>query len=149
MRLIGLAVVVAASLVLLPLAAEAQQAPVRARIAVFFAGSPETAYDERTWGPSFVAALRSLGWVDGQNLVLEWRYSEDQDERRRALAEDFVQRKLDVIVVQSTTETVEIKRATTTIPVVMVLVGDPVGAGLVREPCPTGREHHRHITDDK
>ena len=116
-----------------PRAAEAQQAPARARIAVFFAGSRQTAYgSERTWGPSFVAALRSLGWFEGQNLVLEWQYSEDQNERRRALAEDFVQRKLDVIVVQSTTETVEIKRATTTIPVVMVLVGDPVGAGLVQ-----------------
>jgi putative ABC transport system substrate-binding protein len=114
-----------------PLAAEGQQGPVRARIAVFFSGSPQTAF-EQTWGRSFVSQLRNLGWVEGQNLALEWRYSEDQDDRRRALAEDFVRRKLDVIVVQSTTETVEMKRATTTIPVVMVLIGDPVGAGLVQ-----------------
>jgi putative tryptophan/tyrosine transport system substrate-binding protein len=111
--------------------AQAQQAPVRARIAVFFSGSPQTAF-ERTWGRSFVSALRDLGWMEGENLVLEWWYSEDQAERRRALAEDFVRRKLDVVVVQSTTETVEMKRATTTIPVVMVLIGDPVGAGLVQ-----------------
>jgi putative ABC transport system substrate-binding protein len=114
-----------------PLGAEGQQRPVRARIAVFFSGSPQTAF-EQTWGRSFVSQLRNLGWVEGQNLALEWRYSEDQDDRRRALAEDFVRRKLDVIVVQSTTETVEMKRATTTIPVVMVLIGDPVGAGLVQ-----------------
>jgi putative ABC transport system substrate-binding protein len=114
-----------------PVAVEAQQRPVRARIAVFFSGSPQTAF-EQTWGRSFVSQLRNLGWVEGQNLALEWRYSEDQDDRRRALAEDFVRRKLDVIVVQSTTETVEMKRATTTIPVVMVLIGDPVGAGLVQ-----------------
>jgi ABC-type uncharacterized transport system substrate-binding protein len=114
-----------------PDAVEAQQRPVRARIAVFFSGSPQTAF-EQTWGRSFVSQLRNLGWVEGQNLALEWRYSEDQDDRRRALAEDFVRRKLDVIVVQSTTETVEMKRATTTIPVVMVLIGDPVGAGLVQ-----------------
>jgi ABC-type uncharacterized transport system substrate-binding protein len=70
--------------------------------------------------------------VEGANLVLEWWYSEDEAERRRVLAEDFVRRKLDVIVVQSTTETVAMKQATTTIPVVMVLIGDPVGAGLVQ-----------------
>jgi ABC-type uncharacterized transport system substrate-binding protein len=114
-----------------PVTVEAQQRPVSARIAVFFSGSSQTAF-EQTWGRSFVSQLRNLGWVEGQNLALEWRYSEDQDVRRRALAEDFVRRKLDVIVVQSTTETVEMKRATTTIPVVMVLIGDPVGAGLVQ-----------------
>ena len=111
--------------------AQAQQVRIPARIAVFFSGSPQTAF-ERTWGRSFVAALRELGWVEGANLVLEWWYSEDQAERRRVLAEDFVRRKLDVIVVQSTTETVAMKQATTTIPVVMVLIGDPVGAGLVQ-----------------
>ena len=111
--------------------AQAQPAPARARIAVLFSGSPQTAF-ERTWGRTFVAALRDLGWAEGENLALEWWYSEDRDDRRRALAEDFVRRQLDVIVVQSTPETVAMKRATTTIPVVMVLIGDPVGAGLVQ-----------------
>jgi putative tryptophan/tyrosine transport system substrate-binding protein len=111
--------------------AQAKQVRIPARIAVFFSGSPQTAF-ERTWGRSFVAALREFGWVEGANLELEWWYSEDQAERRRVLAEDFVRRKLDVIVVQSTTETVAMKHATTTIPVVMVLIGDPVGAGLVQ-----------------
>ena len=114
-----------------PVAGEAQQAPVRVRIGVFFSGSPQSGF-ERTWGRTFVSALDDLGWTEKQNLVIEWRYSEDQDDRRRAIAEDFVRRKMDVVVVQSTTETVEMKRATTTVPVVMVLIGDPVGAGLVQ-----------------
>jgi putative ABC transport system substrate-binding protein len=113
-----------------PLAAGGQQVPVRARIGVFFSSSPKNAF-ERTLGRSFVSALRDLGWVEGQSLVLEWRYSEDQEDRRRALVAEFVRLKVDVIVVQSTPETVVTKRATNTIPVVMVEVGDPVGAGLI------------------
>jgi putative ABC transport system substrate-binding protein len=113
-----------------PIGAEAQQGPVR-RIGVFLSGSSQTGF-ERTWGRTFVSALRDLGWVEKESFVVEWKYSEDQDDRRRALAEDFVRRKMDVVVVQSTTETVEMKRATTTVPVVMVLIGDPVGAGLVQ-----------------
>jgi putative tryptophan/tyrosine transport system substrate-binding protein len=113
-----------------PLAVWAQQAPGRARIGVFFSGSPQTAF-EGTWGRSFVSALRTLGWVEGQNLAVEWRYSEDQEQRRRAIVEEFIRLKVDVIVIQSTPETAVTKRITSTIPVVMVLVGDPVGSGLV------------------
>jgi putative tryptophan/tyrosine transport system substrate-binding protein len=113
-----------------PLAGEAQQAPTRARIGVFFSGSPQTAF-ERTWGRSFVSAMRDLGWVQDQNLALEWRYSEDREDRRRAVVEEFVRLKVNAIVVQSTPETAVTKRITHSIPVVMVLVGDPVGSGLV------------------
>jgi putative ABC transport system substrate-binding protein len=118
-------------LLAVPLAAEAQQAPVRARIGVFLTGSPQTPYAQRTWGPSFVSTLRDLGWVEGKNLVLEWRYSEDQENRRRAIIEEFTRLKVDVIVVPSTPEMIVTKRVTQTIPVVMVLVGDPVGTGLI------------------
>ena len=114
----------------LPLTAAAQTVSARARVGVFFSGSPQTAF-ERTWGRSFVSALRSLGWVEAQNLVVEWRYSEDQEERRRAIVDEFLRLKADVIVVQSTPETAVTKRLTSTTPVVMVLVGDPVGSGLV------------------
>jgi putative ABC transport system substrate-binding protein len=113
-----------------PLAAEAQPRPVNARIGVFFSGSPQTAF-ERTWGRSFISALGPLGWTEGQNLLLEWRYSEDRDDKRRAIVEEFLQLKVDVIVVQSTPESLVAKRMTTTVPMVMVLIGDPVGAGLV------------------
>jgi putative ABC transport system substrate-binding protein len=113
-----------------PLDAEARQAPIRARIGVFFSGSPQTAF-EQTWGRSFVSSLRDLGWVENQNLALEWRYSEDREDRRRAIVEEFVRLKVNVIVVQSTPETAVTKQVTKTIPVVMVLVGDPVDSGLV------------------
>jgi putative tryptophan/tyrosine transport system substrate-binding protein len=131
MRLIGLAIVLVLSLILAPLAVEAQSAPTRARIGVFLTGSAQTPYAQRTWGPSFVSALRGLGWVEGKNLVLEWPYSEDQEDRRRAIVEEFIRLKVDVIVVPSTPEMIVTKRATKTIPVVMVLVGDPVGTGLI------------------
>ena len=111
--------------------AEAQRPPSRARIGVFFSGSPHTAF-ERTWGRSFVSALGSLGWVEGDNLTLEWRYSEDREDRRHAIVEEFLKLKVDVIVVQSTPESLVAKRLTKTVPVVMVLVGDPIGSGLVK-----------------
>jgi putative tryptophan/tyrosine transport system substrate-binding protein len=111
---------------------QAQRPPARARIGVFFSGSPETGF-ERTWGRSFASALGQLGWKEGQNLTLEWRYSEDREDRRRAIIEELLRMKVDVMVVQSTPESIMAKRMTTTVPVpvVMVLVGDPVGAGLV------------------
>ena len=56
--------------VLVPLAGEAQQASARARVAVFFAGFPQSFGSERTWGPTFVSALRNLGWSEGNNLAL-------------------------------------------------------------------------------
>ena len=132
---------VASGLVSAPLAAEAQPRPVNARIGVFFSGSPQTAF-EWTWGRSFVSALGLLGWTEGQNLLLEWRYSEDRDDKRRAIVEEFLQLKVDVIVVQSTPESLMAKRMTTTVPMVMVLIGDPVGAGLVTslaKPAETSR----------
>jgi len=113
-----------------PIVVEAQRPLVKARIGVFFSGSPQTAF-ERTWGRSFVSALGLLGWTEGQNLSLEWRYSEDRDDQRRAIVEEFLQLKVDAIVVQSTPESLVAKRMTTTVPIVMVLIGDPVGAGLV------------------
>ena len=113
-----------------PLSARAQRPPTRARIGVFFSGSPHTAF-ERTWGQSFASALGDLGWAEGRNLTLDWRYSEDRDDRRRAIVEEFVRLKVDVIVVQSTPESLITKQLTTTIPVVLVLVGDPVGSGIV------------------
>jgi len=98
-----------------PLAADTLYAAAGPRVAVFFSGSPASRFEE-TSGRTFLDALRSVGWVDGHNITVEWHYSEDNDERRRTLAEDFVRRKLDVIVVQSTPEALAIKRTTATIP---------------------------------
>ena len=121
----------AGGLLAAPLAAGAQQAPTRARIGLFLPGAAQNPYVQHVLGSTFVPVLRDLGWVEGKNLVLEWRYSEDQEDRRRAIVDEFIRLKVDVIVVPTTPEMIVTQRATKTIPVVMVLVGDPVGTGLI------------------
>jgi putative tryptophan/tyrosine transport system substrate-binding protein len=75
--------------------------------------------------------LRDLGYVEGQNLAVEWRYSEGKAERFADLAAELVRHQVDVIVTMSTPAALAAKQATQTIPIVMVYVADPVGTGLV------------------
>jgi putative ABC transport system substrate-binding protein len=71
------------------------------------------------------------GYVEGRDVVIEWRSAMGDYARIPELAADLVQRKVDVIVVDSTVATQAVKRATSNIPIVMALVADPVGSGLV------------------
>ena len=80
---------------------------------------------------AFWIRLKELGYVEGQNLVIEARWAEGDYERLPALVGDLVGRKVDVIVTTATRATLVAKAATTTIPIVAVGVGDPVGNGLV------------------
>jgi putative tryptophan/tyrosine transport system substrate-binding protein len=80
---------------------------------------------------SFRQGLRDLGYLEGRNLVLEQRYSEEGEERFLSLAVELLALKVDVLVTSSTPATVAAKRATRTTPIVMATVLDPVGAGLV------------------
>jgi putative ABC transport system substrate-binding protein len=75
--------------------------------------------------------LRDRGYVEGQNLRIEWRYSEGKAERFPELAAELVRQKVDLIVAMSTPAALAAKHATQTIPIVMVYVADPVGTGLV------------------
>jgi putative tryptophan/tyrosine transport system substrate-binding protein len=75
--------------------------------------------------------LSKLGWIEGKNLTIEYRFSEQKNERLPELAADLVRLKVDLIVVTEPTPALAAKNATTTIPIVMTTVGDPVGAGLV------------------
>jgi putative ABC transport system substrate-binding protein len=75
--------------------------------------------------------LRTLGYVEGENIAIEWRYSEGKAERFADLAAELVALKVDVIVTMSTPAALAAKQATQTIPIVMVYVADPVGTGLV------------------
>ena len=75
--------------------------------------------------------LRDSGWVEGQNIALEYRFAEGKVDRLPDLAAQLVRRKVDIIVSQSTPGATAAKKVTGTIPVVMVPVGDPVGVGLV------------------
>src|SRR5882724_7642988 len=79
----------------------------------------------------FQPALRALGYIQGQNLILEFRYAEGRNERFPSMAADVVGLKPDVIVADSTPAAIAAKRATTVIPVVFVNVSDPVGTGIV------------------
>ena len=75
--------------------------------------------------------LRKLGWIEGQNITIEYRFAEQKSERVPELATDLVRLKADLIVVSGTPVALAAKRATTTIPIVMTSAGDPVAAGLV------------------
>jgi putative ABC transport system substrate-binding protein len=75
--------------------------------------------------------LRELGWIEGQNVLFERRYSEGRNDRHPALAAELVRLQPDLILTAGTPATLAAKAATTTIPVVFVTVADPVGHGLV------------------
>ncbi len=81
---------------------------------------------------AFGQELTKLGWIEGKNISIEYRYGENKgSERLLELAAELVRLKVDLIVVSATGPTLAAKSATTTIPIVMTRVGDPVGEGLV------------------
>jgi putative ABC transport system substrate-binding protein len=83
------------------------------------------------WLEAFRQGLRELGYVEGQNIAIESRWTEGKDDRLPALAADLVRSKVDVIVAETGAATRAAQQATRTIPIVMSLVNDPVGSGLV------------------
>jgi putative ABC transport system substrate-binding protein len=81
---------------------------------------------------AFRQELSKLGWIEGKNIAIEYRFAESKGaERLKELAVELVRLKVDLIVASSPTSASAAKKATTTIPIVMVTVGDPVGFGLV------------------
>jgi putative tryptophan/tyrosine transport system substrate-binding protein len=86
-----------------------------------------------TWGQfvtAFVQRLRDLGWVEGRNVAIEFRWAEGRTERYTEIATEFVQLKVDVIVT-SGGAVLATKQATSVIPIVFALALDPVGSGMV------------------
>jgi putative tryptophan/tyrosine transport system substrate-binding protein len=128
MRLIGLAVVLSVSLVVAPLAAEGQEAAKPPRVGYLGTGSASA---DAQFHEAFREGLREHGWIDGQNLVIEYRWPEGQLDRLPDLAAELVRQNVDVIFAPSTASTVAAKNATRTIPIVMAMVGDPVGRGII------------------
>jgi putative ABC transport system substrate-binding protein len=111
----------------LPCASDAQQPALPRRIGVLLVLlSPESKEAQ-----AFRQGLRDAGYAEGRDVVIEWRYANGDYARVPELAGDLVQRKVDVIVADTTLATQAAKRATSTIPIVMALVADPVGSGLV------------------
>src|SRR5207245_9104482 len=80
---------------------------------------------------AFVGRLHELGWMEGRNIAIEYRWAEGRTERFAEISSEFVRLKVDVIVTHGTAPVAAAKRATTVIPIVFASVGDPVGAGLV------------------
>jgi putative tryptophan/tyrosine transport system substrate-binding protein len=86
---------------------------------------------ERVIPQVLTEALRELGYIDGQNVQLEFRSAEGNSQRLPGLAAELVSRKVDLLVATSTEPVMAAKQATAEIPIVMVYVGDPVGMGMV------------------
>ena len=83
------------------------------------------------WTSAFVRRLGELGWTDGRNVTIEYRWAEGRSERYPEIAAEFVSRKVDVIVTAGTAVPA-IQRVTLTIPIVFALALDPIGSGLVK-----------------
>ena len=75
--------------------------------------------------------LRELGWIEGRNVAIEYRWAEGRSERFAEIAAEFVRLKVDVIVTTGTAAVLAAKQATSVIPIVFAMAGDPVGTGLV------------------
>jgi putative ABC transport system substrate-binding protein len=97
---------------------------------VGFLGNSTEALEANLVGP-FRDGLRQLGYVEGQNVVVEYRWAEGRYERFPALIAELIDAKVDVIVTAGTPATLAVKKATTSVPLVMIAVGDPVGTGIV------------------
>jgi len=121
-------ILVATMLVALCVSAQAQQPTKIPRIGFLFA-APPSAVSARI--EAFRQGLRELGYVEGKNVVIEWRYAEGKLDRLPALAADLVRLKVDIIVSASPPVTRAAKDATVTIPIVMAQDSDPVANGFV------------------
>jgi putative ABC transport system substrate-binding protein len=110
-----------------PLTAGAQQS---ATPVIGYLGS-QFADDSKVVTVPFLQGLKETGYVEGQNVAIEYRWAENQYDRLPALAADLVRRRVAVIVSSGTETSVAAKAATTTIPIVFTTAGDPVALGLV------------------
>jgi putative ABC transport system substrate-binding protein len=106
----------------------AEQAAKRPTVGLLDPNTPSLNKDRVS---AFVQRLRELGWSEGGNLAIEYRWGEGRKERFAEIASEFVQMKVDVIVTAGSIPVLAAKHATSTIPIVFAAVGDPVGNGLV------------------
>jgi putative ABC transport system substrate-binding protein len=111
-----------------PLAARAQQPGKPPTIGFMGSTTPPVAAQ---WVASFVQRLRELGWLEGRDVAIEYRWAEGRSERFAEIAAEFVRLKVDVILTHNTPTVLAAKQATSVIPIVFATAGDPVGSGLV------------------
>jgi putative ABC transport system substrate-binding protein len=121
-------ILVAMMLLAVGVTAQAQQPKEVFRIG-YLSGSPPSAIAE--WIETFRQGLRELGYMEGKNIIIEWRSGEGKRDRLPALAAELVRLKVDLIVTAGPLVTRAAKEATSTIPIVMAQDPDPVGTGFV------------------
>jgi putative tryptophan/tyrosine transport system substrate-binding protein len=122
----SLVTAVALSLVTVPVTVDAQPTTKVRRIGYLGSGSPNSGLHE-----PFRQGLREFGWVEGQNIAIDYRFADGRFDRLPELAAELVQLKVDLIVAQPTPAALAAKNATKSIPIVMINVGGPVAIGLV------------------
>ena len=120
-------ILIAVGLLALGVIAEAQQPKKDPRIG-FLSGATPAALSDRV--DAFRHGLRDLGYVEGKNIVIEYRYAEQKSNRLSALAAELVRLKVDIIATTGPASTGSAKQATATIPIVMANDDDPIGSGF-------------------
>jgi len=124
----GIGFIITLGILLGSLAAQAEQTGNVYRIG--FLGNSTAALEANLVGP-FREGLRDLGYVEGRNVLIEYRWAEGKYDRFPALIGELLALKVAVIVTAGTPATLAVKKATTSVPLVMTAVGDPVGTGIV------------------
>ena len=124
----GIGFIITLGILLGSLAAQAQQTGNVYRIG--FLGNSTAALEANLVGP-FREGLRDLGYIEGRNVLIEYRWAEGKYDRFPVLIGELLALKVAVIVTAGTPATLAVKKATTSVPLVMTAVGDPVGTGIV------------------
>src|SRR5262245_51432573 len=136
-----------------PLAARAQEPGKLPTIG--FLGSVSVPAAQGRWVAAFLQRLRELGWTEGRNFVIEYRWAEGSSDRAAEFASEFVRLKVDIIVTYATPIVLAAKRASSIIPIVFAATADPVGTGLVAGLAPPGRNvnglsvQHTHLVGER
>jgi ABC-type uncharacterized transport system substrate-binding protein len=112
-----------------PHAARAQQ-PAKVPTIGYLGATTRSVESQRV--AAFMQRLRELGWIEGRNFAIEYRWGEGRNERFAEFAAEFVQLKVDLIVTYGTAAVLAAKQATSAIPIVFPVAGDPVGSNLVK-----------------
>jgi putative ABC transport system substrate-binding protein len=119
-------IIVGGSILATPLAVGAQQTERVRRIGFLSGTNPNSEVED-----ALRQGLREHGYVEGQNLLIEWRYAEGRNDRLHSLAAEVVRLKVEVVVTLSTDAVLAAKKATASIPIVFTQVSDPVASGVV------------------
>jgi putative ABC transport system substrate-binding protein len=120
--------VVAGAVTALPLAAAAQPPAKQPTIGFLGSGTQDS---QGQWVAAFLQRLRELGWIEGRNITIEYRWAEGSSDRAAQLAADLIRLKVDVIVTYANPIILAVKQATAATPIVFAAAADPLGTGLV------------------